>query len=212
MTWLRLASPNWIVEARRYGADGLPLGNAFTVSTFFDFAYSEETAVELRDDQSFIVGWGDGEEIFGRLYDSAGNPTTAAFQLSQLDPFSFWSFALDVGCEGTGRFRFFWATDINLEEAAPMTRTVTGAGVLGPLTQLDFPSHGTPGYSMTGDGEFIVTRNWLWGHFLEGERFDAQHTVLSEFGIEQYADLASPFETARSRTVARTPRSSSRCG
>lgn len=191
VTWLRVATPDRIVEARRYGADGLPLGASVAVTTFPHVAFREETAVELRDDHSFLVGWGDGEEVFGRLYDSAGFPTTNEFQVSQLAPMSFESFKLDLGSENGGRFRFFWASDINLEEVTTMTRTVAGSGALGVLTDLEYPSEGLPAYSVTGEGEFVVIRVWWFGAKLEGARFDADHSLLGEFEVAQEPGLGS---------------------
>ena len=199
VSWLRADSSTRDVEARRFGADGLPLGGVFAVTSFTHTFYSEESVVVLRDDDSFLVGWSDGEEVSGRLYDSVGNPITGGFQISQLDPMSTFSFQLDAGCEDTGRYRVFWATDLNLEEGAPMTRTVDPTGALGALTQLDFLAHGAFAFSLTGHGEFVVTRSWLWGHEIDGARFDGQHTLLSVFDIEQDA---GPGFTLRNGRVA----------
>jgi hypothetical protein len=183
VTWQRLTSPDNFVEGRRFGPDGLPLGEAFTVSTYSHNSWWEETAVELLDDHSFLVVWNDGQEVFARYYDTLGDPAGDEFQVSQLDPLSFASFDLDVASEDSGRFRIFWATDINLEENATMTRTFTGPSTLGSLIDLDLRSNGRPGYSMTGDGEFVVTRVWSFGMTLEGALFDAGYDLLSEFEI-----------------------------
>jgi hypothetical protein len=199
VVWIRADSSTRHVEAQRYAADGLPLGDTFTATSFPHGWFPEEAAVVLRDDGSFLVGWSDGAEVHGRLYDAAGTPTAGGFQLSQLDPMSIFSLQLDAGCDDDGRYRVFWATDINLEEVAPMTRTVTDWGALGALTQLDFPSHGRLGYSMTGGGEFIVTRNWGWGDELEGACFDSQHSMRSSFDIAHYA---GPGLTLRNGTLA----------
>ncbi len=188
-SWLRPDSTDRIVEARRYDAAGLPLGDAFEVSSFSPKGPFDGIGVELLDDQSFVVAWSDGEEISARLYDVQGDPAGAEFQVSQLNyPYSFFSTRPRVEAEANGRFRLVWATDINLEEVTTMTRTVTGTGVLGTLTDLDLPSVDFGAFSMTGNGEFVVSRVPYFPRLLHGTRFDAGHGVLSEFEIVEEAD------------------------
>ena len=187
VTWLRGAAPDVVVEARRYSDTGLPIGDPFAVSTFTKLAWGEETAVKIRDDGSFLVVWGDGEEVFARRYDAAGTPAGAELQVSQLAPLSFISYDLDVGSDGAGEYRIFWATDINLEEVISMTRTVTTSGTLGALTNLGHPTCRLPGYSMVPSGDFIFT------HFLDlgdlrGTRYDRNLSALSEFVIAPTPD------------------------
>jgi hypothetical protein len=187
-SWLRPDGTDRFLEARRFDAAGQPLGDAFPVASF-PSGFMEGTGVKLLDDQSFLVAWSDSEEVRARLYDPQGDPTGAEFQVSQLNyPYSFFSTAPVVGADDAGRFRLVWATDINLEEMTAMTRTVTGAGVLGPLTDLDLPSAGIGEFSMTGDGEFVVPHAPYYPDLLRGTRFDASHGVLAEFDVAEDAD------------------------
>jgi len=190
VTWLRPDLSNRVVEARRYGADGLPLGKPFTVSTFPQFLWLDGTEVELLDDLSFVVAWSDGEEVSARLYDSNGSPAGAEFQVSQGYPYSSFSSYVDVGSEASGRFRVVWTTDVNLLEVTTMTRTITGGGALGPLTDLDLrsPEYDVSGFSMTRGGEFVVTQVSYWPRTFQGTRFDANHNPLSQFEVAGDAD------------------------
>jgi len=190
VTWLAADGHDRYVGARRYDPDGTPLGATISVAAYTHPIYftPEGTGVELLADRSFLAVWTDGEEVYGRPYDSQGDPTAGQFQVSQLDyPYSFHSMGVDVAAEGVGRYRVVWATDINLEETTVMTRTVSPPSFLGTLTDLwiissDWPG---PGFSMTGDGDFVVTRiGGYWPWELEAQRFDkhlnplAQHNVI----------------------------------
>lgn len=183
VAWLRTGSPDHQIAARRYAATGLPVGDEFEVATFPYLGWQMRTAVEVTDDGSFLVVWADGEEVFARPYDGAGNPAAAAVQVSLLDPMSFVSFDPDVGFDGAGEFRVFWSTDINLEELASMTRTVTTSGTLGALTSIGHPSCRMPAFSMTAGGDFIVTYFPYYGENLGATRYDRDLNVLSDFVI-----------------------------
>ncbi len=187
VTWLRSTAPDVVVEARRYSDTGLPIGDAFAVSTFTSLSYKEETAVKINDDGSFLVVWGDSEEVFARRHDAAGNPAGAEVQVSQLAPMSFISFHLDVGSDGADEYRIFWATDINLEEVISMTRTVTTSGTLGTLTSLGHPTCRLPAHSMTPGGDFTVTHFLGFGD-LRATRYDRNLNALSEFVVAPNPD------------------------
>jgi hypothetical protein len=175
-------SPDLTVAARRFGSDGLPVGDTIIVATFPFPSWGEETAVELREDGSFLVVWGDGEEVFSRRYGPDDIPLGDGVQLSQLAPQSINSYHLDAGSEVGGRYRVFWATDINLEELTTMTRTVSATGTLGALTDLTTPTNAVPGYSMTSRGDFVVTDYTEFGD-LSGTIFAGDHTVLGNFVV-----------------------------
>ena len=189
VAWLHTGSPDFQIEARRYTANGLPIGDAFVVATFGNLGWQMRTAVEVNDDGSFLVVWGDGEEIFARRCDAAGNPIGAAVQVSLLDPMSFVSFDPDVGSDGAGEYRVFWSTDINLEEVVSMTRTVTTSGTLGSLTSLGHPSCRPPAFSMTAGGDFVVTYFPFYGEDLGATRYDRDLNVLSDFVIAPNPDF-----------------------
>ncbi len=175
--WLVYDLPEIRVRARRFNFEGSPLEDATEVAVFTrpSGSYSEDTAVAMLDDRSHLGVWSDGKEVYARRYDAAGDPIAGQFQVSQLDyPYSFISSGVDIGSDSTGAYRIVWWTDINLEEATTMTRTVSPTGVLGNLTDLllttvDGPE---PGFSMTPNGDFVVTRLSYWPHDLEARRLD----------------------------------------
>ncbi len=72
------------VYARRYGADGAPLGDVFLVNDLTEGNQSRPS-VAVREDGSFIVAWSDtgpGNGIYARIFDAAGDPAGPSFQVN----------------------------------------------------------------------------------------------------------------------------------
>jgi Ca2+-binding RTX toxin-like protein len=100
------------IFARRYGADGLPVGNILTVNTTL-VGDQRTPAIAMGDDGRFVVTWkGDdglgSTDIFARRYDATGNPAGAEFSVNAFK-------ALDqvmptVSMNAVGEFVIAWVS------------------------------------------------------------------------------------------------------
>lgn len=76
----------WDVYARRYGRSGQPLGSDFRVNDDPGSADQHSAAAALNRFGEFLVAWtdrrGGDEDVFARLYDSAGAARGPSFRIS----------------------------------------------------------------------------------------------------------------------------------
>jgi hypothetical protein len=109
---------NWEVFARRYNADGTPMGDEFIVNTEHD-AWQYYPAVAVASDFSFLVAFMDNRgdpntaiDISARCYDADGNARDAQFVVNiHTDSDQFYP---SVGVDGDGNFVVGWTSQFQL--------------------------------------------------------------------------------------------------
>lgn len=104
------------IQARRFAADGSPLGDDFQVNTTTS-GYQADTAIDLAPDGSFVVVWGsevssgsdsDGFSIQAQRFAADGSPLGSEFQVNtttadeQILP--------DVAVAANGQFAVVWVS------------------------------------------------------------------------------------------------------
>jgi hypothetical protein len=117
MVWVNKTSPApYTAEdifARRYAADGTPLGAEFLVNTYTDYEQMNP-AVAMDADGDFVVVWqtndfeGTGLEIRGQRYDPAGAPVGGEFQVNTTTLYD--QTRPDVTMDADGDFVVVWET------------------------------------------------------------------------------------------------------
>lgn len=101
------------IYARRYGADGSPLSDAFQVNTTID-GDQKAPAVAIGDDGRFIVVFQGGAEdgttnIYARRYDAMGVALGDEFQVNHLDALD--QFDPAVTMNAAGQFAIAWVSN-----------------------------------------------------------------------------------------------------
>lgn len=84
IVWEAEGETGFDIRARRYGADGEPLGSDFLVNTNTD-DYQRFPSVSTASDGRFVVVWGSDNPWLGvnaRLFDEAGNPRGPEFRIN----------------------------------------------------------------------------------------------------------------------------------
>jgi hypothetical protein len=153
------------VYGQRFFPNGNKLGTQFRVNDYTDND-QDRPAVALRDDGSFVVTWssrgqdGDGNGIFARMFDAAGNKIGPEFQVN-IYTFSNES-APHVFLDPDGNFVIVWqSTQQDGSSDAAMARRYDPDGV--PLTgeiMVNRYAYGFQGCARVGcadSGDFVVT-------------------------------------------------------
>lgn len=115
------------VYARRYAADGAPLGDEFRVNTTArNRQYAPRVAIDA--DGGFVVGWlsnaqnGVGLSIYARRYDATGVPLADEFRVDSTGHATAAQF--DMAMAPDGRFVAVWVDALSLVGASLQTRTL----------------------------------------------------------------------------------------
>ncbi|MEM8556418.1 MAG: T9SS type A sorting domain-containing protein [Bacteroidota bacterium] len=168
------------VSARRYAANGTPLGGEFLVSTFVTDR-QDVASVAMSDAGAFVVAWEagffntdgpDGSErgIFARRYDANGNPQGNAFQVNTFTTGTqrLASVAMDadgdfvvvwqsenqdgMGAFGYGIFAQRYAADGMPQGGEFQVNTYTTGSQLAPAVAMDDAGNFVVAWSSTQDG------------------------------------------------------------
>lgn len=180
------------VQARRFDASGMPLGDELQVNTFF-LGDQDSPAVAAGPGGGFIVAWESGDDqdgsldgVFAQRFDAAGMPDGSEFQVNtetfddQDDP--------AVAIDAAGRFVVVWesfAQDGSLESVQGQLFAADGmpSGGEFQVNTTTSDSQDTPSVAMAAGGSFMVTWESFaqdgdgWGVY--GRLFDSTATALT---------------------------------
>jgi hypothetical protein len=166
VAWSESGGPDsgYDVFARRYDADGLPLGGQFQVNSFTssDQTYAVVATSAAGD---FVVAWVSDEQdgsqkgVFGQRFDSSGKMIGAEFRANVFTGFNQWF--PTVAAEPDGEFVVGWMTptsdgghyDVFLRHFDESARPLSGDLLVNTYTS-NF--QGIPKVAATGSGEFVV--------------------------------------------------------
>lgn len=146
------------IVARLISSNGTPNGEAFVVNSTIGVVENDPTVTEL-DDGGFLVAWDRYPDIFGRRFDSTGEPVTEDYQLStrafsrrQSDP--------DATRGADGRILLVWQGPEGLSGSEIWGRLFTPTlDPLGNDFQINTLTDGTQGHvraSTAGDKGLLV--------------------------------------------------------
>jgi hypothetical protein len=186
--------------AQRFDALGNKIGPEFPVNTHTSMDQSFATAA-MRDDGSFLLAWqstdqdGHGRGVFARLFDSAGVPLGAEFQVNTTT-YSNQAFPHAVVNPSTNGFIITWSSAFqDGSHDAVIVRMYDAAGTpLGGEILVNTYTFSFQGYSRVGcdaQGNFVI----VWtsydqdgdGYAIAGQRF--RHTGIAqgnEFVVNTY--------------------------
>ena len=146
------------IFARRYAADGTPLGGAFVVNSN-TASYQARSSASMAADGSFVVTWL-GQGIFARRFDPLGAPVGPDFTVR---PGTEYPTVPEVAHTSGGEFVVAW---LDTEPSPILTARValrhyTAAGVPGPV--VDGGSSYLPivALGMTGGPDGFAALAWL---------------------------------------------------
>jgi hypothetical protein len=155
------------VQARRYAADGTPLGAPFVVNTTTE-RDQWEPSVAVDADGDFVLAWTSNvnltdshADIYARLFDKSGNPKGPEFLVNQTTAQS--QGAPQAGIDDAGNFVIAWRdqADADLEGLPVKFRRYDASGA--PLGDETVAARMTGfarfSLAMEGDGDFIVAWN-----------------------------------------------------
>ena len=185
----------WDVRARRFDSSGTPLGDDIVVN---QYTAGRQTypSVALDAAGAFVVVWnsfpeigpptpgqdGDGAGIFGRRFDSSGNPLGDEFLVNQYTTGD--QYAPRIAMSPAGDFVVAWNDYFN---SAIRVRRYDSAGA--PLGD-EVKVNGIgwvydPDVALDGDGNVIVVWDTVWGFAsVLGQRLDAQGNKIGpEFHV-----------------------------
>lgn len=152
------------VFARRFDSGGNPVGADFLVNsyTFNDQSYPD---VAVDGNEFFVVVWesdnldGNQEAIFGRRFDSAGNPVAAEFQVNTYTDSEERRPA--VAARANGDFLVAWESDHDGDGDGVFARPFASSG-FAPFPDFQVNTYTTedqeqPDVSLATDGSFVIT-------------------------------------------------------
>jgi cysteine-rich repeat protein len=153
------------ILGQTFDAGGTPIGTGFHINTPSDGDQSEPD-IAMDSTGKFVVVWmsydQDGSEygVFGRLYDSNGNPITGEFQVNTYTESD--QFFPDVSMDEVGNFIVVWASrgqDAGHDGIFAQKYNSSGQPQ-GEEFQINFPylQHTVgPSVAMLGQGRFVAT-------------------------------------------------------
>jgi len=185
------ASGRQDVMARRYDADGQPLGDDFLV--YAQSAAQREAAVAMNGDDSFVVAWtnyasGSSSEVYARRYNAAGTPLGDTFRVNTLTPGlqGFPALAMDAD----GRFTITWLSQDGGQWNVYAQRYDSGGQTIGSQFQVNTPANDYqpyaavyPAIAMAPTGKFVIAWETSDGNCLSGihaRLFAADDVPLSD--------------------------------
>lgn len=169
VAWSESGGPDsgYDVFARRYDADGLPLGGQFQVNSFTS---SNQTYAVVATSAAgdFVVAWvsdeqdGSAKGVFGQRFDSSGNTVGAEFRANVFTGSNQWF--PTVAAEPDGEFVVGWMTpasdagfyDVFLRHFDESGRPLSGDRLVNTYTS---GFQGIPKAAAIGTGEFVVA--WI---------------------------------------------------
>jgi len=173
------------IFGRRFGSSGNPIGNEFHINTY-SIGDQSEPDIAMSPTGKFAVVWmsyaQDGSEygVYGRLYDSNGDPVTNEFQVNTHTESD--QFFPKVSMDESGNFIIVWVSrgqDAGLDGIYGQRYNSDGQPI-GDEFQVNAPyiDHAiAPAVAMFNQGRFVVT--WdaaapsIFGDVL-GQRFNGQ--------------------------------------
>ena len=161
VTW----EANFVIKARRFDSDGVPIGDEFQVSTTTDYAVGQPN-VSVSPLGTFTIVWTQfgnaaGTKVFAQRYNQDGEPQGDNFQVSSSSVSFLWY--PGIGTDATGNFIVVWLSQ--LADAAPLMNMVarqydSDGNAEGPLFQVStyqgYKFYGGA-VAMNGAGSFVVT-------------------------------------------------------
>jgi len=139
-------------------------------------------AVALLADGQFAVLWAGRlesafptDQIYLRLFDDEGLPSTPELLVSDPGEFEQSSFGPDLAAVSDGRYRAVWEHQENIEQSRLYTAAVTPPASVGPVQPLAVAYEGPITFAALDSGEFVVTAG------AEGFRYDAEAVLVAEF-------------------------------
>ena len=179
-------APGYDISARRFDAEGQPLGNDFLVNTYLT-ASQYEPQIAFDPQGNFVVAWesrgsfGDDtsfSSIQARRFDATGTALGDQFQVNTFTPTTEHRVGLAVARDG--RFVVTWEerfTTANVRARAfEADGTSVGDDFIVHAATLGNDS-GPAAIAFRGDGDFLVT----WRFDEPGPGFDFARTRLFEF-------------------------------
>jgi hypothetical protein len=166
------------VFGRRYGADGLPLGGEFLVSSHTTGDGSHYPSVALQPSGGFVVVWTQPGGVYSRVYDASGAPVGPAAPVN--DPGGTHRRGV-VATDAAGNFVVAWQGD---EDIWARRFDTLGQPLGAPMLVNSYTtdSQRSPAIAVTPTGDFVVV--WT-DHYYDrsitgvvGRRFDASGAPL----------------------------------
>jgi hypothetical protein len=191
---------NYEVFARRYDADGSPLGDEFLVNTVPD-REQWHAAVAIAPDHSFVIAWQDdrdlnlGGEIYARRYDAAG-VGGATFHVNQTSAYNQYNPAVAMDAAGnvvvawTSAFQDGYADGVFARRYDAAGTALSGEILVNTTTYL-WQVSSLAGLGMAPTGEFVaVWHSGTWGtdvYDVVAQRFAAAGVKLGgEIAVNTY--------------------------
>lgn len=166
------------ISARRFAADGSPLGSPLQINTTPP-GLPAFVAVAADAEGNFVVTWRDegSASILGQCVWASGKPKGGEFRVSGTEKVS----SADVAMDTAGNFVVAWATQSRNNEgldilARRYDRTGEPAGGAFPVKRLGVGFWESPAIAMQRDGGFLIT----WHSHAEGTTKSG--TWAREFG------------------------------
>jgi hypothetical protein len=188
----------YVIQGRRFGADGTPGGPQFQVGSIATgYVHEREPSVAADADGDFVVVWRDyqgygppyGYLIQGRRFAADGTPGGPQFQVSNVTDYGY-ERQPSVAADADGDFVVVWR---GYEYGPPYGPQIQGRRFGadgtpgGPQFQVGSITTGDvyesqPSVASDADGDFVVVwRDYQWpgppyGHLVQGRRFAADGT------------------------------------
>jgi hypothetical protein len=190
----------YVIQGRRFGADGTPGGPQFQVGSITTgYAYEREPSVAADADGNFVVVWNDyqypgppeGLLIQGRRFASDGTPGGPQFQVSSVTTGYAYERQPSVAADADGDFVVVWRDFY--QYGPPYGPQIQGRRFAsdgtpgGPQFQVSsvltgYVYESQPSVAANADGDFVVVwRDYYqygppYGYLVQGRRFAADGT------------------------------------
>ncbi len=182
------------VFGQRFDSQGSPVGDEFQISNDAT-AISGNVRVAARPDGGFVAvweGWDDSATgIYARIYDSAGNPLGAEFQVNATT--DGYESTPDIAVDPDGGFVVVWECNGPDSLGIFGQRFDSGGSPVGGEIQVvvsdTSSSQDRPSVAMSADGGFVVT----W----KDEDGDSDYGIYARIFDAQGIPVGSEFEVSR---------------
>ena len=160
VVWHSDQTGSWEVYAQRYDASGNPVGSEFVVNQTLSSSQTN-AAVVMNADGSFIVSWkssqGPDRDIYARLFDANGDPTTNEFLVNQ--NLGGDQTEIDIAADDSGNFVIVWETlDSDLSAVAARLYNADGTAATAEfqVNTTETNDQDDPSVAMDADGDFVI--------------------------------------------------------
>jgi len=176
------------IFARRFDANGTPLDASEFQVNATDNGLKENAAVAMKSNGDFVVAWNFGGDLFARMFDHTGTPTTGEIGVDAVSA----AYRPDITYHESGNFTVAWRS--NSIVPGIYTRRYDSAGnPLTGTTRIAGSSHTDPSIATDLASNYIV----VWegpgdgnGVGVFAEKFDATGNSLgATFQVNQTTDL-----------------------